>query len=190
MMIYSQDQDWSLSCEKVTPAAHFFWETQFFFSLNSSHHFCVCLSGALLENVQVKYRSKVVKYTWPMPSQETDYIPWVCVTLANGETLQTKLLVSLILSRNLWLLLCHFYSINFLPLICFADWCRWTELNGEAGIRNTHSQVELWPVCCGCCTAPIRGERYYLHSVNPRNLKALLFCSYFMSHMYIQGTFY
>lgn len=68
----------------------------------------VCLSGALLENVQVKYRSKVVKYTWPMPSQETDYIPWVCVTLANGETLQTKLLVSLILSRNLWLLLCHF----------------------------------------------------------------------------------
>uniref|UniRef100_A0A669C2X8 Ubiquinone biosynthesis monooxygenase COQ6, mitochondrial n=1 Tax=Oreochromis niloticus TaxID=8128 RepID=A0A669C2X8_ORENI len=48
---------------------------------------------SLSENVQVKYRSKVVKYTWPMPSQEADYIPWVRVTLANGETLQTKLLI-------------------------------------------------------------------------------------------------
>ncbi|KAM4542018.1 ubiquinone biosynthesis monooxygenase COQ6, mitochondrial [Odontesthes bonariensis] len=47
----------------------------------------------LSDNVQVKYRSKVVKYTWPMPHQAADYIPWVRVTLANGETLQTKLLI-------------------------------------------------------------------------------------------------
>lgn len=46
------------------------------------------------DNVQVKYRSKVVKYTWPMPHQES--IPWVQVTLASGDTLQTKLLVSVL----------------------------------------------------------------------------------------------
>ncbi|XP_069008250.1 ubiquinone biosynthesis monooxygenase COQ6, mitochondrial isoform X1 [Embiotoca jacksoni] len=45
------------------------------------------------DNLQVKYRSKVVKYTWPMPHQAADRIPWVQVTLANGETLQTKLLI-------------------------------------------------------------------------------------------------
>lgn len=42
----------------------------------------------------VKYRSKVVKYTWPMPHHAADFVPWVQVTLANGETLQAKLLVS------------------------------------------------------------------------------------------------
>lgn len=45
----------------------------------------------LSDNVKVKYRSKVVKYTWPMPHH--DSVPWVQVTLANGETLQTKLLI-------------------------------------------------------------------------------------------------
>lgn len=45
------------------------------------------------DNVQVKYKTKVVKYTWPMPHQAVDSIPWVQVTLANGETLQTKLLI-------------------------------------------------------------------------------------------------
>ncbi|KAG7509918.1 ubiquinone biosynthesis monooxygenase COQ6, mitochondrial [Solea senegalensis] len=48
---------------------------------------------SLSDNVQVKYRSKVVHYTWPMPHQAADYIPWVQVKLANGETLQTKLLI-------------------------------------------------------------------------------------------------
>ncbi|KAJ0063115.1 hypothetical protein NL108_012571, partial [Boleophthalmus pectinirostris] len=48
---------------------------------------------SLADNVQVKYRSKVVKYTWPMPHQAVDSIPWVQVTLASGETLQTKLLI-------------------------------------------------------------------------------------------------
>uniref|UniRef100_A0A3P9HE01 Ubiquinone biosynthesis monooxygenase COQ6, mitochondrial n=1 Tax=Oryzias latipes TaxID=8090 RepID=A0A3P9HE01_ORYLA len=47
----------------------------------------------LSDNVQVKYRSKVVKYTWPMPHHAAESVPWVQVTLANGETLQTKLLI-------------------------------------------------------------------------------------------------
>ncbi|XP_032402790.1 ubiquinone biosynthesis monooxygenase COQ6, mitochondrial [Xiphophorus hellerii] len=48
---------------------------------------------AMPENVQVKYKTKVVKYTWPMPHHAAESIPWVKVTLANGETLQTKLLI-------------------------------------------------------------------------------------------------
>ncbi|XP_008398435.1 ubiquinone biosynthesis monooxygenase COQ6, mitochondrial [Poecilia reticulata] len=48
---------------------------------------------AMPENVQVKYKSKVVKYTWPMPHHAAESIPWVKVTLANGETLQAKLLI-------------------------------------------------------------------------------------------------
>lgn len=47
----------------------------------------------LSDNVQVKYRSKVVKYTWPMSYQAADSIPWVQITLASGETLQAKLLI-------------------------------------------------------------------------------------------------
>lgn len=47
----------------------------------------------LSDNVQVKYKSKVVKYKWPMPHQAVDSIPWVQVALASGETLQTKLLI-------------------------------------------------------------------------------------------------
>lgn len=52
---------------------------------------------SLSDHVQVRYRSKVVKYIWPMPHQ-ADSIPWVRIKLANGDTLQTKLLVSRILS--------------------------------------------------------------------------------------------
>lgn len=48
---------------------------------------------SLSDNVQVKYKSKVVKYKWPMPHQAVDSIPWVQVALASGETLQTKLLI-------------------------------------------------------------------------------------------------
>uniref|UniRef100_A0A8C9Y863 Ubiquinone biosynthesis monooxygenase COQ6, mitochondrial n=1 Tax=Sander lucioperca TaxID=283035 RepID=A0A8C9Y863_SANLU len=48
---------------------------------------------SLSDNVQVKYRSKVVKYAWPLPHQAADAIPWVKVTLASGETVQTKLLI-------------------------------------------------------------------------------------------------
>uniref|UniRef100_A0A667XEE9 Ubiquinone biosynthesis monooxygenase COQ6, mitochondrial n=1 Tax=Myripristis murdjan TaxID=586833 RepID=A0A667XEE9_9TELE len=48
---------------------------------------------SLSDNVQVKYRSKVVKYTWPMSYQAADSIPWVQVTLDSGETLQAKLLI-------------------------------------------------------------------------------------------------
>ncbi|KAF3844818.1 hypothetical protein F7725_007981 [Dissostichus mawsoni] len=48
---------------------------------------------SLSDNVRVQYRSKVVKYAWPMPHQAADSIPWVKVTLASGETVQTKLLI-------------------------------------------------------------------------------------------------
>ncbi|XP_033980905.1 ubiquinone biosynthesis monooxygenase COQ6, mitochondrial [Trematomus bernacchii] len=48
---------------------------------------------SLSDNVRVQYRSKVVKYAWPMPHQTADSIPWVKVTLASGETVQTKLLI-------------------------------------------------------------------------------------------------
>nr|XP_046268622.1 ubiquinone biosynthesis monooxygenase COQ6, mitochondrial isoform X1 [Scatophagus argus] len=48
---------------------------------------------SLSDNVQVKYRSKVVKYDWPKPHQAAEAIPWVQVTLASGETVQTKLLI-------------------------------------------------------------------------------------------------
>ncbi|KAG7275431.1 hypothetical protein CRUP_033164 [Coryphaenoides rupestris] len=44
-------------------------------------------------NVEVKYRSRVVKYTWPMSHQSADAVPWVQVTLASGETLHTRLLI-------------------------------------------------------------------------------------------------
>lgn len=46
------------------------------------------------DQVTVQYRTKVVKYTWPKSHQVADSIPWVQVSLANGETVQTKLLVS------------------------------------------------------------------------------------------------
>uniref|UniRef100_A0A8B9K8F9 Ubiquinone biosynthesis monooxygenase COQ6, mitochondrial n=1 Tax=Astyanax mexicanus TaxID=7994 RepID=A0A8B9K8F9_ASTMX len=47
----------------------------------------------LSDQVEVQYRTRVVKYTWPRPYQVADSIPWVQVTLASGQTLQTKLLI-------------------------------------------------------------------------------------------------
>uniref|UniRef100_A0AAR2J4H6 Ubiquinone biosynthesis monooxygenase COQ6, mitochondrial n=1 Tax=Pygocentrus nattereri TaxID=42514 RepID=A0AAR2J4H6_PYGNA len=47
----------------------------------------------LSEQVEVHYRTRVVKYTWPRPYQVSDSIPWVKVTLASGQTLHTKLLI-------------------------------------------------------------------------------------------------
>ncbi|TNN56897.1 Ubiquinone biosynthesis monooxygenase COQ6, mitochondrial [Liparis tanakae] len=47
----------------------------------------------LSDNVRVKYRSKVVKYEWPKPHLAADSIPWVKVTLASGESVETKLLI-------------------------------------------------------------------------------------------------
>ncbi|XP_051942569.1 ubiquinone biosynthesis monooxygenase COQ6, mitochondrial isoform X1 [Hippocampus zosterae] len=48
---------------------------------------------SLSDHVQVKYRSKVVKYIWPAAHQAVRSVPWVQVVLASGETLQTKLLI-------------------------------------------------------------------------------------------------
>ncbi|XP_035598793.1 ubiquinone biosynthesis monooxygenase COQ6, mitochondrial-like isoform X1 [Oncorhynchus keta] len=43
--------------------------------------------------VKVQYKTKVVMYTWPKSHQVAESIPWVQVTLANGQTFQTKLLI-------------------------------------------------------------------------------------------------
>ncbi|CAL8300207.1 unnamed protein product [Boreogadus saida] len=48
---------------------------------------------SLPDNVKVKYRSRVVQYTWPTPYQSDGGVPWVQVTLASGETLNTRLLI-------------------------------------------------------------------------------------------------
>ncbi|KAG7466425.1 hypothetical protein MATL_G00164600 [Megalops atlanticus] len=48
---------------------------------------------SLTDHVEVKYRTKVVKYTWPKSYQVADSIPWVQVKLADGQTLQTRLLI-------------------------------------------------------------------------------------------------
>ncbi|KAG2457525.1 COQ6 monooxygenase, partial [Polypterus senegalus] len=47
---------------------------------------------SLKGQVQVRYRSRVVKYTWPPPYHVAERSPWVQVELANGQQLQTKLL--------------------------------------------------------------------------------------------------
>lgn len=46
-----------------------------------------------LDRVTVLYRSKAVGYTWPYPFPTSDSSPWVHITLGDGSTLQTKLLV-------------------------------------------------------------------------------------------------
>ncbi|XP_041943118.1 ubiquinone biosynthesis monooxygenase COQ6, mitochondrial [Alosa sapidissima] len=47
----------------------------------------------LTNNVDVRYKTKVVKYNWPKCYQMADSNPWVQVSLASGEVLQTKLLI-------------------------------------------------------------------------------------------------
>lgn len=53
-----------------------------------------------------------------------------------------------------------FFILPFFFPICFSDWCRWTQLNGATETGDSHRQVELWPVRCGCSAAPVRGEYY------------------------------
>ncbi|XP_053457734.1 ubiquinone biosynthesis monooxygenase COQ6, mitochondrial isoform X3 [Nycticebus coucang] len=48
---------------------------------------------AVSDRVTVLYRSKAVGYTWPCPFPVTDSSPWVHITLGDGSTLQTKLLI-------------------------------------------------------------------------------------------------
>uniref|UniRef100_A0A2K5HXZ5 Ubiquinone biosynthesis monooxygenase COQ6, mitochondrial n=1 Tax=Colobus angolensis palliatus TaxID=336983 RepID=A0A2K5HXZ5_COLAP len=51
-------------------------------------------SATLLSNrVTVLYRSKAIRYTWPCPFPMTDSSPWVHITLGDGSTFQTKLLI-------------------------------------------------------------------------------------------------
>ncbi|XP_006865598.1 PREDICTED: ubiquinone biosynthesis monooxygenase COQ6 [Chrysochloris asiatica] len=48
---------------------------------------------AVSDRVTVLYRSKAVGYTWPYPFPMADSSPWVQITLGDGSTLQTKLLI-------------------------------------------------------------------------------------------------
>ncbi|XP_029410303.1 ubiquinone biosynthesis monooxygenase COQ6, mitochondrial isoform X4 [Nannospalax galili] len=48
---------------------------------------------AVSDRVTVLYRSKAVGYTWPGPFSMADSSPWVHITLGDGSTLQTKLLI-------------------------------------------------------------------------------------------------
>ena len=41
----------------------------------------------------VLYKTKAISYTWPYPFSMADSSPWVHITLGDGRTLQTKLLV-------------------------------------------------------------------------------------------------
>ena len=100
-----------LCCESHSSNHFILRNTALFYFLPSLYWpgSCPC---CLSDNVQVKYRSRVVKYKWPMPQQAAESIPWVQVKLANGETLQTKLLVSVTPS--------HEYDLFFFPsFVCF-----------------------------------------------------------------------
>uniref|UniRef100_A0A4X1TJ66 Ubiquinone biosynthesis monooxygenase COQ6, mitochondrial n=1 Tax=Sus scrofa TaxID=9823 RepID=A0A4X1TJ66_PIG len=48
---------------------------------------------AVSDRVTVLYKSKAVSYTWPYPFSMADSSPWVHITLGDGSTLQTKLLI-------------------------------------------------------------------------------------------------
>ncbi|XP_021565273.1 ubiquinone biosynthesis monooxygenase COQ6, mitochondrial isoform X2 [Carlito syrichta] len=48
---------------------------------------------AVSDRVTVLYRSKAVGYTWPCLFPMADSSPWVHITLGDGSTLQTKLLI-------------------------------------------------------------------------------------------------
>lgn len=69
------------------------------------------------DHVKVQYRTKVVKYTWPRPYHVSESIPWVQVTLANGKTLHTKLLV------------CRVYSV--FHLVSQTEQCTDTQANPQ-----------------------------------------------------------
>ncbi|XP_021797068.1 ubiquinone biosynthesis monooxygenase COQ6, mitochondrial isoform X2 [Papio anubis] len=48
---------------------------------------------AVSDQVTVLYRSKAIRYTWPCPFPMADSSPWVHITLGDGSTFQTKLLI-------------------------------------------------------------------------------------------------
>ncbi|KAM4665038.1 ubiquinone biosynthesis monooxygenase COQ6, mitochondrial isoform 1-T3 [Discoglossus pictus] len=48
---------------------------------------------AMPEHVEVLYRSRAVRYTWPSPYTSSESSPWVQIDLADGRRLQTRLLI-------------------------------------------------------------------------------------------------
>lgn len=64
------------------------------FALSLTHLSDVCFSfSSPADRVKVLYESKAVGYAWPGPFSLADSSPWVHITLGDGSTLQTKLLV-------------------------------------------------------------------------------------------------
>ncbi|MEE6526429.1 hypothetical protein FKM82_027071 [Ascaphus truei] len=51
---------------------------------------------AMSERIEVLYRSRAVEYTWPLPYPCAEGSPWVQIELADGQRLQTRLLVSIV----------------------------------------------------------------------------------------------
>nr|XP_046163637.1 ubiquinone biosynthesis monooxygenase COQ6, mitochondrial-like isoform X2 [Oncorhynchus gorbuscha] len=92
----------------------------------------------LSDQVKVQYKTKVVMYTWPKSHQVAESIPWVQVTLANGQTFQTKLLIG-------------------------ADGPN-LMVRQEAGI--SHGQVELRPISCCGCPASVRSPTHHPTETN------------------------
>lgn len=134
------------------------WEVKvfdiyFFHFMCGSSLFFLLLS----DNVQVKYRSKVVKYIWPMP-HHADSIPWVQVKLANGDTLKTKLLVSLFLRHTHTHSHLSLSSFFFTSMVFFFDFFRlvqmdptpWWEKAWEYPQWSGIMTSLLWWPCCTC----------------------------------------
>lgn len=114
----------------------------------------------LLDNVQVKYRSKVVKYAWPMPHQAAQSVPWVRVTLASGETIQTKLLVSLSPSYTYieWIFMdlapfLRCYLLFFFSFVLRSVQTDQTQWSGKSwgSLQSSGTMTSpLWSQCCTC----------------------------------------
>lgn len=112
------------------------------------------------DHVEVQYRTKVVKYTWPHPYHVSESIPWVQVTLANGKTLHTKLLVCrvypvfhLILQTEQL----HNQNLEFLKVVVIGSfrlvlmgqtqWCGEKRASPRSNGITISQQLSLFSIC-------------------------------------------
>lgn len=109
------------------------------------------------DNVQVKYRSKVVNYSWPRPHQAAESLPWVQVTLASGETVQTKLLVRFGSSHaaDVHGSVCFLFStlmLFFSSVVRSAqmDQTQWSGKSWGSPQSSGTTTSRLWWQCCTC----------------------------------------
>lgn len=127
----------------------------------------------LLGQVEVRYRSKVAKYSWPRPCLVAEAVPWVQVTLASGQTLQTRLLVSVTLGA--WGDLPH----NSLGCFHTQAWCHMTLsksphwllwLMGRACLLQSPPQV-LHASLDGCTALSASADQTELFQLFPRSAR-------------------